>query len=111
MGVIGSGESVRMFYSAGLTTIRTDGNLLTDKRIISYEDLGDGLYIYSATYDEVETVNLYERGGPITDTDIEVWLRERDAFRLLLSAEDGGDIRFISALNDRLPQESRLTLD
>ncbi len=111
MGVIEPGESVIMFYSAGLMTIRTDGNLLTDRRIISYEDLGDGLYIYSVPYDEVEAVNLYERGGPVTDTVMEVWPRGRDAFRLLLSAEDGGDIRFISALNDRLPQESRLTLD
>ena len=111
MGIIEPDEKIELFYSTGLTTISADGNLLTDKRIISYEDIGDGLDIYSATFDEVESMTLIQKGDFINDTVIEILPLYKYGFRLFISTEEDGDKRFISAINDRLPADKRLMLD
>lgn len=111
LGVVQPSEEIELFYSAGLTSISADGNLLTDQRIISYEELGDGLFIYSTPYDEVDEFVLYQQGDYLNDTIIEIWPEAQEGFRLYLSTDEGGDQRFISAINARLPADKRLIVN
>lgn len=111
LGVIQPTEEVELFYSTGLTSISGEGNLLTDQRIISYEALGDGLFIYSTPYDKVEEIVLFQQGDYLSDTIIEIWPEDQEGFRLFLSTEEGGDQQFISAINARLPTDKHLIVD
>ncbi len=111
LGVVQPTEEIELFYSTGLTSISGEGNVLTDQRIISYEDIGDGLFIYSAPYDQVEEFVLFQQGDYLSDTIIEIWPENQEGFRLFLSTEDGGDQRFISAINARLPTDKHLIVD
>lgn len=56
-GIVEPGENIILFYSAGLFSVREDGNIITDKRVISYEELTDQLWIMSAPFDQIRNVH------------------------------------------------------
>lgn len=101
-GIVSPEETVEYFYSTGFTSIRDEGNLLTDERIVSYERFEGELLIYSATPEEVTDVIILEKGDFLNDTVVEIHTEDGDWFILYLSAENGGDQRFIDAINARL---------
>ena len=96
--IIEPGETVVLFYSAGLFSVREDGSLLTGTRVISYEEIDDGLWIGSAFFDEIASVSVEEPGGALHDTQVLVTLHNGRSFYLLISTEENGDKRFLKEL-------------
>src|SRR5688572_949996 len=56
--IIEDDETVLFFYSTGLVSIRDEGNVLTDRRVISYESDSDEskLAVASATFGEIKNI-------------------------------------------------------
>ncbi len=98
MGVIKEGEKVQYFYSAAFFSIRGDGNLFTDQRVISYAEYDGELEISYAFYDEIESIDFYPAESWADDAVIEVTLKDETWFSLYVSTGEGGDVRF----HDRL---------
>lgn len=94
MEILEPGETVIYFYSAGLWSILEDGNMLTDRRIISYE-AGDAFSFYEAKLEEVSHLEVMTKGSTLVDTVVEVMSGEVLLFRLFLSTERKGDELFL----------------
>jgi hypothetical protein len=92
--IIEETEQIRHFYSIGVFSIKDDGNLVTDQRIISYWRDPDSreLVIESARYEEVRDIQ-FERGSPLSDSTLTVVNQDGSKFILLLSTEADGDQR------------------
>ena len=103
-GIIDSSEKVEYFYSAGLFSIMEDGNLLTDRRVISYfrNDL-DEIEIYELFFSDVRDFELIQEGSYFSDSIYQINSYEEDAWLVIfLSTEAGGDTRFINALRRKV---------
>jgi hypothetical protein len=102
-GVLDPGERVEFFYSNGLFSILEDGNLFTDRRVVSYETADGELSLAAAGYDEIRDIDVeYSEGfEPSTVT---VSTQDGGEFVLLVSAEDGRDHEFVEQLQQHLPQ-------
>lgn len=112
-GVIEADETIDMFYSEGVFSIEEGGNLLTNRRVISYFRSEEGeLEIHSAAYDEITNIILKQKGDVLSDSLVQVvYGPEEDQgwFYLLLSAEKGGDEKFIELLERR--STVKMTID
>jgi hypothetical protein len=91
-------ELILLFYSAGVFSIKEDGNLLTDRRVISYETYAGELIVYAAAFDEIEEILIDGKGSTFSDTVIRVVRIDGEEFLLYLTVEDDGDERFIRDL-------------
>ena len=98
MGVIQGGENVQYFYSGAFFSIRGDGNLFTDQRVISYAKYDGELEISNAYYDEVESIDFFPAESWSDDSIIEVTLKDQSWFSLYVSTNEGGDVRFYERL-------------
>jgi hypothetical protein len=87
-------EVIQHFYSSGFFSIKDDGNLLTDQRIISYwrDPTSQELEVASARYEDIQDLQL-ERGDALTDSTLTVVHHDGSEFILLLSTEADGDQR------------------
>ena len=105
-GIIDDNEQVVYFYSAGVSSILEDGNLLTDRRVISYFTNDENeLEVYELFFAEIRNVELVQDGNFLNDSIYKVFSNEGDAWLLLyLSAESRGDIRFVEALREKIGQ-------
>jgi len=104
--ILEEGENIHWFYSAGLFSIMEDGNILTDRRVISYETREEKLDIYTLDLNEVAEIIRVQKGDAFSDTHLELYNAEGNGLRLYLSAEKGGDQKFM----DELLQRTQLTL-
>ena len=98
MGVIRETEKVQYFYSSAFFSIRGDGNLFTDQRVISYTECDGALEISNAYYDEVESIDFFPAESWSDDSVIEVTLKDQSWFSLYVSTGEGGDVRFYERL-------------
>jgi len=105
-GIIDDNEQVVYFYSAGVSSILEDGNLLTDRRVISYFTNNENeLEMYELFFAEIRNVELVQDGNFLNDSIYKVFSNEGDAWLLLyLSTTSRGDIRFIEALRENIDQ-------
>ena len=99
MKVVGQDERVLYFYSAALFSIRNDGNLFTDKRVIAYQESSGELDVLSATYDEIESIDFESSESWIDDSWITVTKKDGTFFVLYVSTEANGDKNFYNTLN------------
>lgn len=100
-GLLQPGERVVLFYSEGLLSIREGGNILTEERVISYEEVDGELWVASVSYSDIEDVVLELEGDFFNDAVIAVYTASDEVFRVLASAEEGGDSVFVQELRDR----------
>ena len=56
-----NGEQIQWFYSSSMTVFG-DGNLLTDRRVVSYQDDGDGPWIEEIAYEDIASAELFRAG-------------------------------------------------
>ncbi|MEP5764320.1 MAG: hypothetical protein ABJ308_06990 [Halieaceae bacterium] len=99
-GIIDEGEEIEYFYSAGMTSIMEDGNLLTNRRVISYFiNQESELEIYELLLPQIRNIELVQEGSFLNDTIYQVNAYQEDAWlQINLSTEDQGDVRFFEAL-------------
>ncbi len=101
-GLIDDDEQVRLFYSADRYSVLADGNLLTDRRVVSWQTFEESLSVYSAELKDVAEVQLAYKGGLMENSVVEVRTDTGDWFLLYVSARDGGDVRFMDELRRRI---------
>src|SRR5690606_35781057 len=51
-GIVRPDEEIQLFYSTGVTSIRNEGNILTNQRVVSYERVEDQLFVHQADIGE-----------------------------------------------------------
>jgi hypothetical protein len=102
-GVLEPNEQIEFFYSAGLFSILEDGNLLTEKRAVSYATVEGELYVASSAYPEIRELEVEYSENSFTDTVITVLTMGGDDFILFVSSEGGRDREFVSDLEGRIP--------
>jgi hypothetical protein len=92
--IVDDSEQIEHFYSTGILSIKDDGNLVTDQRVISYWRDPDSqeLVVESARYEDIQNLHL-ERGDTFTDSTMTVVNHDGSEFILLLSTEADGDQR------------------
>ena len=102
-GIVEQDEKIVLFYSAGLFSIREDGNVLTDRRVISYEEEADGqIAVYEALLSEIESISIAEKGDFLSDSILLIALRDQTSFYLLVSTENDGDNRFLEEVQNSI---------
>lgn len=103
-GYVERGEDVLFFYSAGFLSVRSDGNVLTDRRVVSYALEGGERYHEAVAYEDIYGVEA-EFGAAWTEsTRVLVTTRRGDEVWLVLATEGGMDRAFV----ERLKHEWRL---
>ncbi len=101
-GVLEPDERIQFFYSAGFFSILEDGNLLTQRRVISYETADGELLVASSPYPEIQELDVAYSDSFLEDTIITISTTSGTEFILLVSTEDGRDKEFVSELERRL---------
>lgn len=101
-GIVDADEQIIMFYSSGIFSIREEGNVITDRRVISYQEVEGEMWLLSAAFEDINTVVVAEPGDFLTDTLILVTPSSGDPFYMYASVEGNGDKRFLSELHDRI---------
>ncbi len=101
-GILLPNEKIQLFNSSGFISVLENGNILTDKRIISYEQQGGELQVYATPIEDVVEVKLTQKGDPTKPTMIEVWTNSGDGFLLVVPTENDGDTKFLKAIEQRL---------
>lgn len=106
--MLGPDESPLYFYSAGLLWLDTDGNLVTDRGLVSYyedEETGERV-TFRADFDEIHRIEVIDATGWPDDTTIKVWTDgntgEDDWFSLIFSPESDVDNDVIQTLRERV---------
>jgi hypothetical protein len=99
-GVIEPGEEVQFFYSCAFFSLKADGNLFTDKRVILYQEIDGEMEIYSAHYPEIDSITFHESESWTEDSSITITLNDGDWFLLIVSADGGRDVVFEQKLRD-----------
>jgi hypothetical protein len=103
-GIIETGEVIEFFYSEGLISIREGGSILTDQRVIAYQEGDDDLVTtYYIWNEEIASVELAQPGDSLNFSvyvvsahDEEVWLE------LWLPHEYGDAERFAAAVEAKI---------
>lgn len=98
LGHVEPDERVLFFYSAGLFSVEEDGNLLTDRRVVSWEELDGERWYADARHADVADVEVEWSESLLEDTVITVHTVDGDSFGLLVSSEEGRDREFVNVL-------------
>lgn len=107
VGHVEADETVRYFYSDGVSSILEDGNLFTDDRIVSYVMDLDSTWTSSARFEAVDAVRVQTaaEGGPIGVngplTSIYVAPADAPVFFLIVGDTEGRDVAFADGLVER----------
>ena len=97
-GVLEPEESVLYYYSGGLIDYMEDGNLCTDRRVISYFTSAEELYVESTAYADIVRLEVDPADGWMSDATLHVEARTGEVITLYVAGEDGGDEAFEAAL-------------
>lgn len=101
-GVVAQDEKIDYFYSNAVFSIAHDGNLLTDRGVISYwrdEDSND-FFVERATFDNIaEVAPVNDETGDITRVTVTLW--DDSEFELWLPNSGPGVSDFLETLSVR----------
>ena len=86
------------FYSSALFSIRGDGNLFTDQRVISYQEYDGELELNDAVYDAIASIDFEPSDSWLDDSTITITLDDGSWFVLYVSKESNGDKTFYEKL-------------
>lgn len=100
MGVVKPDETVLFFYSTAMFSIRGDGNLFTDQRVISYQESDGELELNEATYDRITSIDFQQSDNWLDDSTIIITTEDGTWFVLYVSTESNGDKLFYEKLNE-----------
>jgi hypothetical protein len=98
-GIIGKDEHIQHFYSEGLLSVRGGGSVLTDRRVITYQEWDDEVQIFDLTFDEVVSIEKTQEGTALDYAVYVVSGAGEDNYVELWLPHDYGDAdRFMNAL-------------
>lgn len=91
------GEQIIYFYSSAMTP-DGDGNVLTDRRVISYVDNGTDAWCESIAIDDIVSVDFKKSDSWLDDSTIVVVSSDGSEITLYASNEGDGDTQFADAI-------------
>lgn len=99
-------ERIEYFYSAGLFSYEEDGNLLTDRRVISYETWDGEFTLASLPYADIASVEAELSDSEFADGFVYCWPTDadRECVVLLLSDEEDRDDEALAYLERRVAE-------
>jgi len=97
-GIIDPEEEIVWFYSGGVFSIEEDGNLVTDKRVISYQIFGEERWVAAAHFNQIKELEVIRRGSFFRGTLFTINTKDRATFEVLVSAKKNGDDVFITEI-------------
>lgn len=100
-GILHPDEHVRWFYSNGLFSILEDGNLITDKRLVSYQTEDGELAIQSALFGDIESAEAYD-DPEYRFKMIDIHPEEGDVFTLWIPLDDAKTPAFLHDLEQEV---------
>ncbi len=105
-GLLEQGEMVEYYFSEGLLSIKEAGSILTNYRVVAYQqNEDDSITYYSILNNEIVSVDLVEQG---TATSYSVYqvngVGEENWIYLLLPHEHGDGERFADAVRAKIRQ-------
>lgn len=109
LGHVEPDERVLWFYSAGLWSIEEDGNVLTDRRVVSYEQSAGQVWRESVPYEGIADVGVTWSEGSLEDTIVTVTTADDRVFSLVVSAEGGRDHEFVDEIESL--RQARASVD
>jgi hypothetical protein len=97
-------EEIVWFYSADGADIEWDGQFVTPRRVVSYEELEDGaIGAYGCAYDEIDSLQIEWSDEAWSDTFVTVTVDGgEDSFYLILSTKDDLDHVFVEYIQERI---------
>jgi hypothetical protein len=97
--ILEPGEEIVYFYCDALFSFQADGNLLTDRRAVSYwQDDGTGeLVLESARFDDIDFIELEPTDWP-DPVNVVIYRSDGSSFNLWLPRGDEGTRFFVNAL-------------
>jgi len=108
-GILEEDEEIELFYSAGLLNLLEDGNLITNRRIVSYWQNNGELEMASAEFAEIMNVVWTSEGNALEDSVLTVNMKDEDYFQLFVTTENAGDEQFVRRIRKKIvaAQQSR----
>jgi hypothetical protein len=105
-GIVDPGETVEYFYSEGLLSIKEGGSILTDRRVIAYEQDDQGrVQTYFIDKDDIQSVTMVQQGDATHYSVYQVTAPgEGNWLYLLLPHENGEGERFADAVRSKIRQ-------
>lgn len=100
-GILEPDEQILWFYSAGVLDYLEDGNLLTDRRAVSYFRESGEIEVSAARYEDIADVTVAWSDSWLVDTVITVKCADESEFSLVVSRESGGDRKFHAELEQQ----------
>ena len=99
-GILEEGEIILFFYSANLFSIKGEGNILTDRRVISYEEDEDHQRaVASSRFADIEDIDIDRGVEQLGETTVSISLADEEkSFQVVLSTEGDGDRKFTERL-------------
>lgn len=99
------GETYLYYYSLGLWSFEEDGNLITDQRVVSYADEGDGMVMFQSRYEDIRDISVIQGRNILLDTFISVYHDDEDAdFNLSFAINGGLDKKAVSYIRQRIAE-------
>jgi hypothetical protein len=98
--IIADGEQILFFYSAGVFSIKEDGSVLTDQRVISYTQVPetDDILAKRARFADIEDIRIERARSSLEDTRVTIITRNGPEFDLVLPYDGKGDEVFYKKL-------------
>ncbi len=97
-GIVAEDEDVLFYYGGGLLDYLEDGNLFTDRRVISYWSEDGEVMVEDAAYAQVADIVADYADSWLLDSEVTVTRADGTQFVLFVAAEDGGDREFVRRL-------------
>jgi hypothetical protein len=105
-GIIAEDEILEYFFSEGVVSIKEGGSILTNYRVIAYEQDEDGqIQTYYIPNDDIEAVTLVKQGDLTNYSIYQVTAAGEDNWlQLVLPHEHGDGERFANAVKAKIRQ-------
>ncbi len=98
-GIVEQGEVIELFYSEGLISVREGGSLLTDRRVIAYEEG----FIYEVRNEDISSVEMTQQGDSLNYSVYTVMGEDEENWvDLWLPHEYGDGERFANAVKAKI---------
>lgn len=106
IGVLNEDEKIELFYSYGFLSILEGGNILSDRAVVTYfRGTDDKLNIQELTFSQIKNVELQQDGNFWNNAIYKIDSYDDGVgIAVELSIENGGDVRFIEALREKVQQ-------
>ncbi len=101
-GILEPTENVTFFYPSGFFSPIEQGSVLTDHRVIAYEEIEDEVRVQATPINQIDKVEVQRDPDTFLDTQVHIFPKYGESFSLGLSTYEEGDTKFIQALEHKM---------